>query len=167
MKIIKMLTLADLVTLSSAASALLAMLLAISDRLMPASFLIVLSVFLDWADGRVARATKKVHPLGKELDSLADLVAFCVAPAVFGFLLVGWHPIITAVIIFFLLCGVLRLARFNVTDHKKGFQGVPTTVNGVLFPVLYWLSLPTGFYVYVYFFMGVLMISSIQIKKIV
>lgn len=88
---------------------------------------------LDALDGRVARWRRKGSPLGGDLDSLADIISFGVAPAALGFTLGlrgGWDAL---VLTYFVLCGVARLARFNVTatdlDDGSGkvkyFEGTP------------------------------------------
>jgi CDP-diacylglycerol--serine O-phosphatidyltransferase len=97
----------------------------------------------DGLDGRVARATKTTSKFGVELDSIADVVSFGMAPAIlayrYGFLAVGQaDPQVRAVgwaaAFFFLACGALRLARFNVqvelTDPRF-FVGMPIPVGAV------------------------------------
>ncbi|KAL1922033.1 uncharacterized protein VTP21DRAFT_10675 [Calcarisporiella thermophila] len=99
----------------------------------------------DVLDGRVARWRKKSSLLGQELDSLADLVSFGVAPAVCAFA-VGmrtWAD--TLVLTSFIACGIARLARFNATVAEapkdqtgkiKYFEGVPIPCNMFLVGML-------------------------------
>jgi len=95
--------------------------------------LIPLAFVFDALDGRVARWRKVASTLGRELDSLADVISFGVAPAVLGYacgLQGGWD---WAVLSYFVVCGVSRLARYNVTaetladggDKVKYFEGTP------------------------------------------
>lgn len=96
-----------------------------------ASYAIVAAAVFDLLDGRVARMTSSTSEFGAELDSLSDLVSFCVAPSILLFLWalqpfgrIGW-----LVSFFFVACGALRLARFNVQKSvidKAYFQGLPT-----------------------------------------
>lgn len=89
--------------------------------------------FFDIFDGRVARWMQKSSLLGKELDSLADLVSFGVAPAVIGFSIGMQTTLDLLLLSFFVLCGLLRLARYNVTaailSKARGkvayFEGLP------------------------------------------
>ena len=105
-----------------------------------------IAFFFDVLDGKVARARNEHSILGRELDSLADVISFGVAPAALGFaagLRGGWDWLI---LIYFVCCGVSRLARFNVTAEKlaegsqggkvKYFEGTPIPTSVVLVGVL-------------------------------
>jgi len=105
-----------------------------------------LAFFFDWLDGNVARWRHEHSVLGRELDSLADVISFGVAPATLGFaagLDGGWDALVLA---YFVCCGVSRLARFNVTAEKlaagsasgkvKYFEGAPIPTSVVLTAVL-------------------------------
>ena len=112
--------------------------------LAPAAFL------FDVLDGRIARARHQHSALGRELDSLSDVISFGVAPAALAFaagLDGGWD---TAALIYFVCCGVSRLARFNVTaealsagsDSRKVayFEGTPIPTSVVLTGILAWAA---------------------------
>ena len=109
-----------------------AILLAFSDEFMWAAVVLAGSIVLDIADGAVARLVGATSPFGVQLDSLADLVSFGLAPAV---LVHTWalpeNPVIAWLSAFFwLACAAFRLARFNVTvdpmADKKYFVGLPS-----------------------------------------
>ncbi|KAF1977000.1 CDP-diacylglycerol--serine O-phosphatidyltransferase [Bimuria novae-zelandiae CBS 107.79] len=96
--------------------------------------LIPLGMFFDLMDGKVARWRKKASLMGQELDSLADLISFGVAPASAAFALGLRTPLDHLLLTFFVLCGLTRLARFNVTvamlpkdatGKSKYFEGTP------------------------------------------
>ena len=106
--------------------------------LAPAAFI------FDVLDGRIARARHEHSALGRELDSLSDVISFGVAPAALGFaagLQGGWDA---AALIFFVCCGVSRLARYNVTaetlsagsDKVSYFEGTPIPSSVLLTGVL-------------------------------
>jgi CDP-diacylglycerol--serine O-phosphatidyltransferase len=106
--------------------------------LAPAAFL------LDVLDGRIARARHEYSTLGRELDSLADVISFGVAPAALGYaagLDGGWDWL---ALTYFVCCGVSRLARYNVTaeqlsgggDKVKYFEGTPIPTSIVLVGIL-------------------------------
>ena len=95
-----------------------------------AAYLVIIAAVLDALDGRIARLTHSASEFGEEYDSLADLVSFGVAPAVLAyswglsdFGRLGW-----LVSFLFVVCGSMRLARFNIMTHvvdKKYFIGLP------------------------------------------
>ena len=98
----------------------------------------------DVLDGRIARSRHTHSALGRELDSLADVISFGVAPAALGFaagLRGGWDWV---VLIYFVCCGVSRLARYNVTAESLAtdagkvayFEGTPIPTSVVLTAVL-------------------------------
>jgi len=106
--------------------------------------LIPLAFIFDALDGRVARWRKSASTLGRELDSLADVISFGVAPAALAYacgLQGGWDWIVLS---YFVVCGVSRLARYNVTaealsgedDKVKYFEGTPIPTSLVLVIVL-------------------------------
>jgi len=104
-------------------------------------------LMFDFLDGKVARWRKSSSMLGQELDSLADLVSFGVAPALLAFV-VGLRTYLDTVILTgFICCGLARLARFNATvalipkngGKTKYFEGLPIPSSLVLVGVLsYW-----------------------------
>ena len=109
-----------------------AILLAFADKFTWAAALLAGSIVLDIADGAVARLVGATSPFGVQLDSLADLVSFGLAPAV---LVHTWalpeNPVLAWLSAFFwLACAAFRLARFNVTvdplADKKYFVGLPS-----------------------------------------
>lgn len=102
--------------------------------------LLPISLVCDFLDGRVARARREVSLLGQELDSLADLVAFGVAPAALAFAL-GMRGGLDAIgLVYFVGCGISRLARYNATaatlSDESGkvayFEGTPIPTSLVL-----------------------------------
>ena len=95
-----------------------------------AAVLIVAAAVLDGLDGRVARMTHSTSEFGEEYDSLADLVSFGVAPAVLAYSwgLSDFHRIGWMASFLFVVCGSMRLARFNIQTHvadKRYFVGLP------------------------------------------
>ncbi|WP_411832152.1 CDP-alcohol phosphatidyltransferase family protein [Pseudoxanthomonas mexicana] len=106
--------------------------------------LIPLAFVFDALDGRVARWRRQASTLGRELDSLADVISFGVAPAALAYacgMQGGWDAVVLA---YFVACGVSRLARYNVTaeslsggdDKVKYFEGTPIPTSLLLVIVL-------------------------------
>ncbi|HEY6065292.1 MAG TPA: CDP-diacylglycerol--serine O-phosphatidyltransferase [Thermoanaerobaculia bacterium] len=95
-----------------------------------AAILIIGAAVLDMLDGRIARLTNSASRFGEEYDSLADLVSFGVAPAVLAYSwgLADFHRLGWMASFLFVVCGSMRLARFNIQTHvadKKYFIGLP------------------------------------------
>jgi CDP-diacylglycerol---serine O-phosphatidyltransferase len=131
-----------------------------ADKVYVAGLLVVAALFFDVMDGRIARWRHDTSPLGRELDSLADVISFGVAPACLAYA-VGMNGVWDALaLLYFAACGISRLARYNITAdalaEAKGkvsyFEGMPipsSTVLVLLLVVLAWLgriglNLPLG-----------------------
>ena len=132
--------LADLFTLANASCGMASVFAAMTYLVSPSLGLFILAaapiplaLVFDALDGRVARWRHAHSTLGRELDSLADVISFGVAPAALAFaagMRGGWD---SAVLFYFVGCGVSRLARYNVTaetlsavgDKVKYFEGTP------------------------------------------
>ncbi len=143
--------LADVLTLANAACGVGAVLCAMlymgshsPVQYFTAAALTPAALAFDWLDGRVARWRHQHSALGRELDSLADIISFGVAPAALGFaagLQGGWDWFS---LIYFVCCGVSRLARYNVTadrlsegsDKVAYFEGTPIPTTFLLTAVL-------------------------------
>ena len=106
--------------------------------------LVALAFVFDVLDGRVARWRQQSSLLGRELDSLADVISFGVAPAAIAYG-VGMHGVWDSItLIYFVACGVSRLARFNITaeslsqgsDKVKYFEGTPIPTSLALVIVI-------------------------------
>ncbi|WP_426145428.1 CDP-diacylglycerol--serine O-phosphatidyltransferase [Polaromonas sp. DSR2-3-2] len=109
-----------------------------------ACWLVVAALIFDVLDGRVARWRQKTSAMGRELDSLADIISFGVAPAVIAYGC-GMQGLYDRIILAgFVACGVSRLARYNVTaesltgdgDKVKYFEGTPIPTSLVLVMVM-------------------------------
>jgi CDP-diacylglycerol--serine O-phosphatidyltransferase len=109
-----------------------------------AALLCPIALVFDALDGRVARFRHQHSILGRELDSLADVISFGVAPAALGFAAGLQAALDVAVLLYFVACGVSRLARFNVTaetlsaggDKVRYFEGTPIPSSVLLAAVL-------------------------------
>ena len=153
--------------------------------------LVLAALVFDIFDGRVARWRQTSSLLGRELDSLADVISFGVAPALIAYG-VGMQGLWDRVVLgYFVACGVSRLARFNVTaealsgggDKVKHFEGTPiptsillvallcaAAVTGAIGPQLWGGALQIAGYtlhplVLLYELSGSLMISRLRIPK--
>ena len=98
-----------------------------------AALLIPMAIVFDVLDGRIARWRHTNSPMGRELDSLADVISFGVAPAAIAFA-VGLNTVVDQIVLmYFAVCGLSRLARYNVTAEQlatpsgavRYFEGTP------------------------------------------
>ncbi len=147
---------ADLITLGNASCGMGAIFLCLNHASqLPNPYfglvflLLPLALVCDILDGYVARHSGRHSALGADLDSLADIVSFGVAPAVLGYTL-GLQGLWDALIlVYFVVCGISRLARFNVTIAELSgptgkveyYQGTPIPTSIVivaLLGILYW-----------------------------
>jgi CDP-diacylglycerol--serine O-phosphatidyltransferase len=113
-------------------------------RIYTAGALILAAFVLDVLDGRIARWRQKSSPLGRELDSLADVISFGVAPAALAYAC-GMQGFFDRIVLaYFVACGVSRLARYNVTAEAFSaetgkvtyFEGTPIPTSIVLVGIL-------------------------------
>jgi CDP-diacylglycerol--serine O-phosphatidyltransferase len=102
--------------------------------------LVALALLFDILDGHIARWREKSSTLGRELDSLADVISFGVAPAMIGYGLGMQGLYDRIVLVYFVACGVSRLARYNVTAEALSaatgkvtfFEGTPIPTSFLL-----------------------------------
>ena len=103
-------------------------------------FAVIIAAIIDGLDGRIARLIKGTSKVGKELDSLTDVISFGVAPA---FIMYFWALSETGrvgwlISLIYIICVALRLARFNVSSNEESswkdnfFEGIPSPAGGIL-----------------------------------
>ncbi len=140
-----------------------------------ASWAIIIAMVFDGLDGWVARLTHSTTRFGIELDSLSDLVAFGVAPAVmlFKWNLASYGRIGWSAAFLFMACGALRLARYNVqmgSAESKSFTGMPipgaatVVATMVIFYHEIWQTVPAKniYILLLTFILAVLMVSTLK-----
>lgn len=139
----------NFITSLNLASGFLALIYTFNDDLVTSSFLILAAMIFDFMDGLSARLLKAYSAIGKELDSLADVVSFGVAPALIIYRLVsingslfspGTSPnhaaagslLLSIVPVLMPVCAALRLAKFNIdTEQTTSFRGLPTPASAL------------------------------------
>lgn len=154
----------DFVTLGSVAAAVIAIIFSLRGEYLLAAGAVALSAVFDFADGMVARGSKYgVDEFGKQLDSLADVVAFGATPAVIV-LSQGISFLGSLAACVFVAAGVIRLARFNVQAEKGVFYGLPIPVAGVMVAVIAVFSHAVA--VAAMLLCALAMVSNVRINKI-
>lgn len=136
------------------------------------SLLILLAALLDRYDGKIARIFNATSSIGKELDSLCDLISFGVAPAI-----LIWHSQLIdigvlgiIITILFAIAGAYRLARYNVIDFDGIYIGIPITLSGGILAITSLYTIKYNLNVYILVFIMLIlsyaMVSSkIKLKK--
>jgi CDP-diacylglycerol---serine O-phosphatidyltransferase len=136
-----------------------------------------IAILLDMLDGRIARMTNSASDFGLQLDSLADVISFGIAPSILAFVWglsnvdhqLGWIAAFT-----FTICGAMRLARFNIqTEHFRHFVGLPIpAAGGTIAAIVYYFGDPiqNSFYallmVGTVFLLSILMVSKIRYSSL-
>jgi len=140
----------NLITSLNLVCGLLSIIMMIEEKIIPAFYLILLAAVFDFLDGFSARILNAYSDLGKQLDSLADMVSFGIAPALlmyyyikYSFLLhqsgfaietTAWHEIIILYsVILIAVASGFRLAKFNTDPNQSfTFSGLPTPASAIL-----------------------------------
>lgn len=171
----------DLLTMCGTFMALLGCILAINGSKVIPIFCLIISGICDAFDGKLARrrkSSKMQSVYGVQLDSLSDLISFGVFPLVYTINVLpnnyyfGW-----VALIFYSLCGMIRLAYFNTLDickeaSKEYFVGMPITSIAIFYPIVYlglWVMRFKFYSEVISIFMiimGLSFISTIKIKKL-
>lgn len=141
-----------IVTYLGVAASLIGIALSCEGRFDAAIFCLALAGACDACDGKIARAmknrTQEMEIFGVQIDSLCDMVCFGVTPAILCYQMGMNQPWGVACAIFFVLCGAIRLAYFNMMEEKKHlnpdkaekqkyYHGLPITTITIIFPFVY------------------------------
>ena len=161
----------NMITSGNMLCGMLSLVLAFHGHFVPASWLIFIAVVFDFMDGKMARKLGGGSSFGMELDSLADVVSFGVAPAMimYSVYLKDFYGVAGAIVAaFFALCGALRLARFNVHHVDGSFQGLPIPAAGhfVVSFVVAAVYLPPAVMAVIVAATGFLMISNVPFSNL-
>jgi archaetidylserine synthase len=169
---IKLLSIADLVTLLNATLGFLAVLLVFSNEFQLAASLILLGLLADGLDGMVARRLGH-GKIGEFLEPLADMISLSVAPLALFYKMyydavVGQpsvHLFLGCVLVFSLLCSLVRLSYFSLLKEKQFFVGLPTSASAMFVVLTSFLDLELWVPLVVIIVLSLLMVSSVRFPK--
>lgn len=136
-----------------------------------AAFLILLASVMDVLDGKAARYFNSISEIGKNLDSLSDLVSFGIAPALLIFVQVSsetFFSLAAVISLIYICCGAYRLARFNTMNISGYYIGLPITAAGMLLAILSLISitkLPV-LAIAITLILAIFMISKVKVPKL-
>lgn len=151
---------------------MLSIMFTFTDNLSLSAVMILCAAFVDRYDGRIARKINAESIIGKELDSLADLISFGAAPAILSWsiFLIDYGILGYIITILFPISGAFRLARYNVSQFNNVFSGMPITIAGSLLAIynLFSVNLIQQSFIslVIIILLSYLMVSNIKIKKI-
>lgn len=152
----------NLFTLGNLLCGVLSITINMSGYLELASILIFISAIFDFLDGRIARKLKVNSEFGVELDSIADIVSFGVAPALLFHSIAVESFFTSLAFILFPTMGAIRLARFSVKPTIGYFNGLPIPAAGIPLAIM-------GLFLYsnawITIILALLMVSPIKVKK--
>lgn len=161
---------ANLLTILNMAFGGSAIMATMNDQYALAVLFIFVAGLLDRFDGMTARKFGIESELGKQLDSMSDIISFGIAPALLMYAY-ATHELGTlamAVTVIYIASGAFRLARFNISESNGFFTGLPITAAGVVLTLSYFAVpyIPSIFYLFFMIILSILMISTFTLRKI-
>ncbi|MBN8191043.1 CDP-diacylglycerol--serine O-phosphatidyltransferase [Bacillus sp. NTK074B] len=160
---------ANLITLTNLSLGGFAIISILHNQLHLSLILIFIAALTDRFDGMVARKLNIESELGKQLDSMSDIISFGAAPAILLYAAVLNEFDVPGMffMIFYLACGAYRLARFNISENDGYFTGLPITAAGCLLTMSYFAIpfVPSVLLVCIVVALSILMISPFTLKK--
>ncbi|GGA32731.1 CDP-diacylglycerol--serine O-phosphatidyltransferase [Psychrobacillus lasiicapitis] len=161
---------ANMITIANLAFGGAAIMATMNDSPAYSVLFIFIAGLLDRFDGMVARKFHLESELGKQLDSMSDIISFGVAPALllYSLVLQEFSTAGMAITIIYIACGAFRLARFNISEANGFFTGLPITVAGVILTLSYFAidMIPSVSYMFLFIILAFLMISTFTLKKV-
>ena len=158
------LTIPNCITYGGLLFALIGIYLLIKNQIVLAIIFLTLTDVFDMADGYVARRFNMKSPLGADLDSLVDMVAFVIPPFIIALVFNNDLLIISSV--FLVSCAIYRLARFNVEKKVPGYiKGLVASLPPHFIYTAILLNITTVYLSIFYVIFGIMMVSTILTKK--
>lgn len=161
---------ANVLTLANLSLGGFAIIVGMNGNLNLSLLLIFIAALADRFDGMVARKFNIESELGKQLDSMSDIISFGVAPAllIYQGILSQFGAPGAFFTVFYIGCGAFRLARFNISESNGYFTGLPITAAGVL-ATLSFLAIsfiPPQTFLFIMMILSFLMVSPFRLKKV-
>jgi len=176
---IKLLSIADVISLTNAIFGFLAVLFLLSNliaseelRIRVSFSFILLAILADGLDGIVARRTKR-SDIGEHLDSMADMTSMCIATSVFIYVMyndfvsccIYNHIYLLIALVLFLSSGLIRLASFHIMKNKKYFVGFPAPASATILLLIAYLEIKFIYILLAIVIISIAMVSSVRFPK--
>lgn len=170
---IKLLSVADVVSLTNAILGFLAILMIFLNEIRLSFSFILLALLADGLDGIIARKTRKGE-LGEYLEAMADMISLGIAPAFFVYHTyhsvvsdhLYYHILLVVVLIIFLSLGIIRLASFHIIKEENFFVGLPASASTIFILISSFLSIEFIYILPFIVIVSIVMISPIHFPKI-
>jgi archaetidylserine synthase len=170
---IKLLSAADFITITNAVLGFLALLRVFSNQLQLAASLILLGLLADGLDGIVARRIGKGQ-MGEYLESVADIISLSVAPLALVYKMyydavsshLSMHLLLGMVLVFSMICSIVRLSSFSLLKEKHSFIGLPTSVSAMFLVLTSFLKPDIWVILPFIIVLALAMISSVRFPKL-
>ena len=170
---IKLLSVADVISLTNALFGFLAILMLFSSEMNLAFSFILLALLADGLDGIVARKTRKGE-LGEYMEAMADMISLGIAPAFFVYRTYHsvvsdsmlYHGLLIVALMIFLSLGIIRLASFHIIKDDKFFVGLPASASTLFIIILSFLQIEFVYILPFVVFVSLVMVSPIRFPKI-
>jgi len=153
--------LANFLSIGNLLCGTLSIVCSVNRELHSAALLILTGVLFDFADGKTARFLGQASYFGKALDSLSDMVTFGIAPVAAGIFLLHSSLYAEVVMALFVSAGAWRLAYYIQWGEKIRPPGMPITMNGLIFPLLFLFNAPVSILIACYFLSTLFMVGPI------
>lgn len=170
---IKLLSIADFVSLANAIFGFLAILMIFLNEIRLSFFFILIALLADGLDGIVARKTRKGE-LGEYMEAMADMISLSIAPSFFVYNIyhdfvskcVYYHSLLVVILIVFLSLSIVRLASFHIIKEKKFFVGLPASAGTIFILVLSFLTIEFMYILPCIVVISIAMVSPLRFPKI-
>lgn len=161
---------ANVITLTNLSLGGFAIVLGLHGNLRLSLLLIFVAALLDRFDGMIARKFNIESDLGKQLDSMSDIISFGVAPALLLYqgILHEFGGPGSFFTVLYIASGAFRLARFNITESNGYFTGLPITAAGCLVTLSFLAIpyIPAQSFLFIIMIVSFLMVSSFKLRKV-
>jgi len=169
---IRILSIADIVTILNAVLGFLALLMVFSDQFQIAASLILFGLLTDGLDGIIARRVRKSR-IGDYLEAIADMVSLSIAPLVLLYKIyyemvvsqLYLLLILDIVLVFSLICSIIRLSSFSLLKEKQFFLGLPTSASAIFLVLISFFKPDIWYSIPVIIILSLAMISPILFPK--
>ena len=169
---IKLLSIADVITLANAIFGFLAILMVFLDEIYLSFSFILIALLADGLDGIIARKTRKGE-LGEYLEAMADMTSLGVAPSLFVYTIyqsvvsrcIYYHSYLVIALIIFLSLSLIRLASFHIMKEKNFFVGLPASASTIIILVLAYFEIEFLYILPVIVVISLAMVSNVHFPR--